>query len=231
MIEYSFIFDEDTTVDFRVEENSDTSAEDGFDHVPTWMELERFRCEHCAIPPDSRRTCPAALAINPVVKIFSERISHETVQVVVRYQDIKLESVTTIQRAVRSLVGLLLALSACPVLMKLRPMASFHLPFGEKEQTVFRTVGMFFIAQYLRGLEGLESRWDLDELRGLYQQIHRTNTRLADRLREASSKDAAINGLIILDAFGQDVEMNIETNLKKMKPLFWMYFEEDGRAG
>ncbi len=187
---------------------------------------DQHTCAGCGIQPGSRVTCPAALAVSPVIRAFGDRISHDPVSVTVERDNIRITATTSTQQAVRSVLGLMLALSACPVMRMLRPMAIFHLPMGDAKNTVFRVLGTFLIAQYLRQSQGLAPDWNMAGLLALYERIHEVNVNLARRLRAASLKDAAINSLVILDALGQEVELTLARNLEKLKPLFSMYLED-----
>ena len=42
MISYTFIFDEETSIEFAVEVDSDTSVEQPEDPMPDWLALEKF---------------------------------------------------------------------------------------------------------------------------------------------------------------------------------------------
>jgi hypothetical protein len=226
MIHYSYFFDENAKFEFSVNEDSDTSVEVEGEPVPDWALLERHKCAECTIGEGSRRTCPAALALKPVVEAFGKRVSFQTVRVTAETQGgVKLEANVPAQFAVRSLVGLLLALSSCPILMKLRPMAHFHLPFGGKEHTAFRHLGTFLIGQYLRQLHGQSASWDLAGLLAMFKSLHKVNGRLADRLREAAEQDAAVNSIISLDTFAAWAEMGIEEHLALWEKLFAPYLE------
>jgi hypothetical protein len=208
-----------------VEEDSDTSLETSLDPVPEWMKLESFRCDHCDLPPGSRKTCPAALSIRPVIDAFSKLLSFETVQAVVESRELKVQGEMSAQKAVRSLLGLLMALSACPTMRKLRPMAHFHLPFGTKEHTAFRFLGTYLMAQHLRMQAGESPDWELTGLQELIREIHKTNKNMADRIRAAAEMDAVVNSLVFLDALAMSLEHEIETSLKQIKPLFSGYLE------
>jgi hypothetical protein len=225
MIRYTFQLDAANSVKFEVEEESDTSLETSLDPVPEWMKLESFRCEHCSLAPGSRKTCPAALSIQPVIDAFSKCLSFETVQAVVESRDLKVQGEMSAQKAVRSLLGLLMALSACPTMRKLRPMAHFHLPFGSKEHTAFRFLGTYLMAQHLRLQAGESPDWELTGLQELIREIHKTNKNMADRIRAAAELDAVVNSLVFLDALAMSLEHEIETSLKQIKPLFAGYFE------
>jgi hypothetical protein len=225
MFKYHFAFEEEDPLEFEVDESAETSLEDPDQPVPDWVRLERFRCEHCTLPPGSRTACPAALAIQPIVEAFSRRFSFDTTCATVQVNELSIEAALSNQAAVRSLVGLKLALSACPVLKKLRPMANYHLPFGSREHTTFRFLGMYLIAQYIRHREGLSAEWDLKGLNELLDSVHKVNSHLADRIRAASEADAAVNSLVFLDAFAYDVQLKIEQSLDTLREIFRGYME------
>jgi len=225
MIRYRFDFDAGDGIEFDLEEDADTSVEAGGGEPPEWMLLEQGRCKRCTVAEGSRRTCPAALAFQPVLEAFGARISFEKVRLTVEVHGVTLQGELPTQRAVRSLAGLRLALSACPVMRRLKPMAHFHLPFGEKEHTAFRFLGTHLIGQYLRGQQGLDPDWALDELRALTADLHMVNQALAGRIRFAAEKDAAVNSVVMLDTFATTVELNLEDELEALKPLFEAYLE------
>ncbi|MFH2006892.1 MAG: hypothetical protein ABI333_09940 [bacterium] len=220
MISYTFIFDEETRISFKVEENADTSEEQPGDEVPAWLALGNHKCDLCTFPAGSRKTCPAALSIRPVVEAFSTRLSYEEVMVIVGGSRGRLETTLATQAAVRSLAGLLMALSACPVMRKLRPMAHYHVPFGTREHTMFRYVGMYLTAQYLRSTTDREPDWTLKGLLQLFRELHQVNKQLAERIRDASVQDATVNSIIFLDTFATAAELDVEESLADLLPLF-----------
>ncbi len=225
MIRYAFKYDDGASIQYELDENSYFPEEED-DSYAQWMELDEYRCDVCTLDSTEHKYCPSALAVWPVLKEFNNRVSHEPVQVTVDWLEVQIKVAASTQQAVRSLVGLTLALSRCPVMEKLRPMAHFHLPFGSRRHTQFRALGMYLIGQYLRDSEGLTPDWNLDGLLDTYRDIHHANRKLADRIRAASQKDATVNGLIILDALAQSVELGISQNLRKLKPIFETFLKE-----
>ncbi|SHL10979.1 hypothetical protein SAMN02745216_04626 [Desulfatibacillum alkenivorans DSM 16219] len=226
MIKYAFEYTDGAMMYYELDENA-YYPEAGTVLEGEWLNLEEFKCRICTIDPETHPQCPAAMALWPVLRDFGHRISHEPVNVQVDWTDVHLEAVTSTQQAVRSMVGLMLALCRCPVMEKLRPMAHFHLPFADAAHTQFRVLGMYLIAQYLRENSGMEPDWTLEGLLQNYRELQHANRRLAERIRAASETDAAVNGLIILDALAQSVEMGINQNLKKLRPLFEMYMDPE----
>ena len=133
---------------------------------------------------------------------------------------------TSLQEAVRSLIGLMMALSSCPAMMMLRPMAYFHLPLGNPKDTSFRILGMYLLGQYIRKQRGLSADWDLKGLPGIFEKIHGTNERISERLRSAATEDATVNSLVILDIFVHSVGRDLNADLKRWEKLFSVYLED-----
>jgi hypothetical protein len=230
MFRYRFLLKPDRQVDFEVDETRPLPDVDPSGPVPGWLLLERFKCENCPLAVGSRETCPAAVSIRAAVETFGSFVSFETIRVEVRVEQFQFIGEVPSQNAVRSLVGLLLSLSACPILSRLRPMARYHLPFGDREHTEFRFLGMYLIAQRLRQLRGLEPDWELTGLLDLFRQLHAVNRRLAERLRDASTQDAAINSLIILDSLAYSAQAEVESRLSSLEPLFALYLQEPDKG-
>ncbi len=226
MIRYTFHLSKGPPIVFEVDERVDSSVENPQDPVPDWLALEFHQCSCCSLPPGSRRTCPAALSIRPAVEVFSPFLSHRTAQVTAELGSATLQAGIPLQQAVRSVAGLLLALSSCPVLGKLRPMAQFHVPFSTAEHTSFRFVASHLVGQYLRQNEGLTPDWALDGLRALFGDIHEVNTHLARRLGAASQRDTVVNSVILLDSVAGVASYGTESQLKRLKPLFASYLAD-----
>ena len=89
MIAYNFRYDDGTDLRFEVDEEGDSSSESVDLPDADWLALENGRCEGCHLPPGSRKTCPAALSIHPILSSFGNRLSHETVKVVVEMNELE----------------------------------------------------------------------------------------------------------------------------------------------
>ena len=126
-----------------------------------------------------------------------------------------------LQEGLRSMMGLVMATSGCPYLDRLRPMAYTHQPFATMEETFFRSVSGYFMAQLIRLREGEEPSFELDGLRALYRDINKINTAFTERLRGFGGKDAHLNALVSLDIFAQMGGMSIDERwLTRITPLF-----------
>lgn len=218
MIRYSIVDDDGQMLRFEVDETT-VQTPTIPELLPSWARLERHRCSVCTLPEEAE-ACPAALAVLPVADAFGVRVSYEEIWLEIAQGDVDIRARVQTQDALRSLLGLLLPLSTCPVMRKLRPLSRFHQPLADPEHTLFRVLGMHLLAQYLRQREGQSPDWSLEKLLALYGEIHEVNQRLADRLREASLADANVNSVALLDVLAHAVDFSFESHLGRLKPLF-----------
>lgn len=221
MICYRFSFADGNRTEFQVDEAATTAQPPGSSEgMPAWLNLDTHRCPHCPLPRSHCTACPAMEAIAPTIRSFDRRASTDTCDLTVEQNGVTHQAHAPLQHAVRALIGLQLALSACPTLCKLRPMARFHVPLSGVDETVFRVFGMYMLQQYLLQARGETPDWSLGNLQALYRDIHTVNNRLAARIRAASHADATVNGVVILDALAHTVEHNIHTRLERLAPWF-----------
>ena len=131
------------------------------------------------------------------------------------------------QQALSSLLGIYMVTSGCLVMDRLRPMVRFHLPFATLEETNYRVISMYLMAQYFRRKRGLRPDWELKGLVPIYEAIQTVNKSFLARLNELKGKDANANALVILDSFAGYVTFSINTDLlDEVEGLFKPYLEE-----
>ncbi len=200
--------------------------------LPEWTLLDNHKCAGCPLTSDTHPHCPAAVALANVSTSFGGRTSYTPVHVTVETEQpaggTPTRTITRqapLQEALFPLLGLRMATSGCPVLSKLRPMARFHLPFADSEETAYRAISMYLVSQFLRQSKGLPAELDLRGLAEIYEQVHEVNLTFSKRLAQASSSDANINSLTTLDMFAQDVPWNIETALATLDHVFSPYLK------
>lgn len=198
--------------------------------APDWTRLDYHQCPNCPLQADAHPRCPAAAALVDVVRGVERVYAHEAVHVRVETAERAIEAETTVQRSVGSLMGLIMATSGCPHLSFFRPMARFHLPFASPDETIFRATGAFLLAEYLRKLDGESVDFDLNGLADVYYEVQTVNQAFAERLREASRADGAVNSLVALDVLAQIMPMAIEDQLLEIRYLFepWLQARQGG---
>lgn len=193
---------------------------------PDWTRLAVHQCDVCPWNQSDHPYCPAALSFVEILAEFGDILSYQKVDATVTTAQRTAIARTSLQKALSSLVGLRMAASGCPVLAKFRPMARFHLPFATTEETVFRSVGAYLLAQYFLRRNGKDADLDLDGLRRIYDDIHQVNVFLAERLRTIPAGDAHLNAIVILDLFTLALPQSIEENLSEIEYLFAPFLDE-----
>jgi hypothetical protein len=188
--------------------------------VQDWLYLDFHKCPNCPLSSSDTKFCPVAKAIQPLIETFQNAKSFSQCHVIVEVPERTYSKHTSFQEAIRSILGIFMPVSGCPNLAWLRPMVRFHLPFASTNETLFRSIGSYLIAQFLRNTSGDTPDWNLQHLKYLYQQVHIVNTHFANRLRAAISEDAAANSLVILDVFSQSVPFAIDRNLHSLNEIF-----------
>jgi hypothetical protein len=187
---------------------------------PDWAKLEFERCPNCNLN-DDEAYCPAALALAQFLPKFEARISYEKSIVEVETPNRTIVSKTTFQHGIAGLVGLAMASSGCPRTRFLRPMARTHLPFATHEETALRSLAFRLLGQYVANSSpGQPVTLSLEELRDDYVQISIVNAAMAERIRAAITRDAAVNAVIILDSFAMIIPENIEGNFDDVQSFF-----------
>lgn len=195
------------------------------DALPAWTRLEFHQCAHCPLTPATHRWCPVAARLVPLVDYCASMPSYAAVRVEVATPERTVLHDTTAQQAVSSLMGLLMAVSGCPHTAYFKPMARYHLPLASPEETVYRAAAMYQLAQYFihrsRGSADLEMRG----LRLLYTNLEQLNVQMAARLRAATTEDAAVNALVMLDVFAKQAHVELEAQLRQLAGVFRPYLK------
>ena len=194
--------------------------------LPAWTELGFHQCPNCPLSTATTKRCPMAVRFVPLIELFARMRSYEEVTVQVQSSERTVAKRTTVQAALRSLMGLLSAASACPRVDFLRPMAHFHLPFSSEKETLYRVASSYLLAQYLLKQRGEKFDPGLDGLKAHYRELQEVNLAMATRIRrsadgaEVKMADGTINALTLLDVFAQTVPLSIDDTLQELQPAF-----------
>ena len=189
--------------------------------LPQWTKRGEFGCKNSNCPLLDSETCHIAKVVHKQILSFKNIVSTEPVNATLTTDERSFNKRCSIQTAVASITGILMATSGCPVFSKLKPMVRFHLPFASLEETEFRVFSMYLLAQYLRGRKNLSQNHGLHTLKQLYDEIQEINLLAAHKIQEIERSDATINGLVILYSFGQFVTFDLEENdLTGLENLF-----------
>ncbi len=193
---------------------------------PDWAALDFHQCPNCPLDVATVHRCPVAENLAPLISLIDDLNSFDNVRVSVTFDDREMTIESTMQRAVSSLLGLIMATSACPFTTLFRPMARFHQPLSNDLETIFRASATYLIAQYFRVKDGFDFDAELEGLKKVYQNIQVVNKALATRLRAACEQDAAVNAVILLDLFAKEIPYSIDDALEDIRFMFEPYLEQ-----
>jgi hypothetical protein len=211
--------------DLRLDAENLEMIGDTPEHVPSWARLDFHQCPHCTLTANTHPHCPLAHNLVNIVNRFEALLSFDQIHVEVTTAERIIFQDTSAQTGISSLMGLMMATSGCPHTAFFKPMARFHLPLANEEETIYRATSMYLLAQYFLMKEGYQADLELEGLTRIYENIHTVNTAIAERLRAASEKDSALNAIVLLDMFALAVPMVIEDSLQEIRYLFSPYFQ------
>lgn len=203
-------------------ESLDAGADVPHDDLPAWTDLGFHQCGNCPLSKAATPHCPMAVRLVPLVALFEKVRSYDDVTAQVETDERTVTKRTSVQRVLRSLMGLLSASSDCPRIDFLKPMAHYHLPFSSAEETVYRVVSTYLLAQYFLRQEGKPADAGLDGLKAHYRELQRVNQGMAQRLGaiRAGQGDSSVNALVLLDLFAHSMPDSIDTQLEELRPAF-----------
>lgn len=191
--------------------------------LPFWARLDFHTCPNCPLPLSEHDWCPLAGSLVEIVGLFDRVLSYDKVAVEVKTPERTILQTTSAQKAVSSLMGVVIATSGCPHTVFLKPMARFHLPFASREETLYRATSMYLLAQHFREKRGQEHDSSFEGLKQIYADMEEVNIAIAERLRVASESDTSVNSLIVLDVFTKIVPYIVDCSLDDLESLFTPY--------
>jgi hypothetical protein len=190
--------------------------------LPPWTELGFHQCSNCPLSTADTAHCPMAVRLVPLVALFDKVRSYDDVAAQVESEERTVTKRTSVQQVLRSLMGLLAASSDCPHIEFLKPMARFHLPFSSTEETIYRVVSTYLLAQYFLRQQGKAADAGLEGLKARYRELHQVNVGMAERLGaiRVQDGDSSLNALVLLDLFAHSLPDSIDAELEELQPAF-----------
>ena len=232
VIEYLLYPADSKPVHFRVtlDPFSDTYIFPDDETAPEWTHLETHKCSHCPLSSEDYELCPLAERLIPFVNKLSHLNSTEELRVDITQYDRTKQMVASVQDILSSLLGLFIATSDCPHTHFLRPMAYFHLPLADADETIYRVMSMYRLAQFFKKARTGRAYAGFGKLEYLYEQMTEVNHRLSERMRMAlkdmdQGQDGSINAIAMLDALSQYVPASLVDATEELEPIFMGYWD------
>ena len=190
---------------------------------PEWTKLQNFKCPHCELDPKVYEYCPLAINLVDIIQTFQEYNSFDEAKITVETLNRNYSKTTSVQSGVSSMLGIRMVTSGCPVMGKLKPLIPFHLPFASLEETEFRILSAYLLAQYVKWKKGGEPDWEMTNLINIYEDIRILNHNVSKKIADLEKKDVGINSLIVLNNFADYVSFTLD---EKMLDDFETLFKE-----
>ncbi len=217
-IHYSFRFDDGTDVQIPMVFNEKWQLDAPDERAwPEWTLLQYHQCQGC---PLEGEFCPAARSVL-YLDVLRGHSPFEDVFCEVKTPNRTYKARVSLDVAMGSALGLILATCGCPILDHFRPMAALHIPFASASETYLRNSALALYAQWQKAREGLPAELNLDDLHRIYAQVGECNKQLCARLTAAEKSGHAADAVFFLDLFtrsgGAGNAARIESELR---PLF-----------
>jgi len=225
---YQFILPDADPIEIEIELDGETLnlVKPVLEEIPEWTTFEKLDCSQagtCA----AGQFCKIAANLAYVVKKFDGVWSFNEMDVLLETAERSFAKHTTAQRALGSLLGIIMTTSGCEPMEFLKPMTRFHLPFSSLDETIFRVASMYLLGQHFRRKRGLEPDWSLSKLSEMYARVDQVNVSIVKRLQSATKVDSSMNAVIVLDSFSKMLPFSLMDELANMEYLFKAYWQDD----
>lgn len=225
---YKFVFNNgiEKTFKIKLEPSSLEIIKEEKVEYPDWTLMDEFQCHHCTLDKTKNKHCPIAANLSEVISFFTDTPSYTEANIFLITNERQYYKKASIQIGVSSLIGILMAASGCPYLAYMKPMVRFHLPFSSLEETEFRVLSMFLLAQYFRNKNGKEPDWSIKGIKKIYENIQEVNRNIAKKIANLEKRDTSINSVVVLNNFADFVTFSIdEMDLAHLENLFKVYLD------
>lgn len=217
-IEYSIAFDETHELNYRIHLNRENDA-DSLAAAPKWTRLEYQQCSNCPLKKEQFSHCPAAIDLHRVIEDFKGLPAVKKAMVKVHTSARDYSKQVSLEEGLRSLLGVIMATSRCPVLARLRPMAEQHLPFASNQEFALRAISLYLSRQYFNSREGRVADWELKGLVSTFQQLQLVNQAFWQRIHDTCQGDSNLKAFLSFFSMSSSMSYSLEVQLQKIRPL------------
>jgi hypothetical protein len=216
-IEYTVSLDETHEFKYRIE------LDRAYDQAllaaaPKWTRLEYQQCSNCPLKKEQFSHCPAAVDLYRVIEDFQGLPAIKKALVKVRTPERDYSKQVSLEEGLRSLLGVIMASSSCPVLGRLRPMAEQHLPFASSQEFTLRAISLYLARQYFNSREGRTADWELKGLVSTFQQLQLVNQAFWQRIHDTCEGDSNLKAFLTFFSMSSGMSYSLEVQLQKIRP-------------
>ena len=215
-IEYRIILDDEHEFSYRIQPDRayDRALAVG---APAWTRLEHQQCSNCPLSRNEYSHCPTAVDLHRVIEDFQGLPAFTRAMVWVRTPEREYHKLVSLEEALRSLLGVIMATSACPTLARLKPMAQQHLPFASNQEFILRAVSLYLARQYFNFREGRRPDWELRGLVRMFQHLRLVNQAFWQRIYATCASDSNLKAFLSFFSMASSMTVSLETQLQKIR--------------
>lgn len=217
-IEYRVTLDDAHEFSYRIELDRQYDALEA-SSAPKWTRLEHQQCSNCPLSRDDFSHCPAAVDLHQVIGDFHGLPAFTKALVWVRTPEREYTKQVGLEEGLRSLLGVIMATSACPILGRLKPMAHNHLPFASNQEFALRAVSLYLTEQYFNSREARPADWELKGLVKQFQQLQLVNQAFWQRIHDVCEGDSNLKAFLTFFSMSSSMTYSLQTQLQKIRPL------------
>ncbi|MFE8069640.1 hypothetical protein QQM79_01145 [Marinobacteraceae bacterium S3BR75-40.1] len=216
-VKYEFHFNDEKVRGYEVDlDRADMEPIASGEHAE-WTELTHCQCSNCPLARNQHKYCPAAVDMEHVIDEFRNEHAFQKVTVRVFTEGRIYEKHTGLEEGLRSLLGLIMATSRCPLLAELRPMAVHHMPFATSDEFILRSVSLYLLQQYFAKRSGDTPDWDLKGLVDRNKRLQLVNQALWQRIHSVCESDSNLKALLSFFSMASSVTFSLESQLQKLR--------------
>lgn len=228
-ITYRFYFQKGKKLEFPIKLDPHTLkfVEREQESLPDWTVLDFHQCEQCPLDKEKVSHCPTAVRLVKISNSCQSLSPFEKITVEVLTETRLVRGEAPAQKAISSLIGLIMATSGCPVTAVFKAMARYHMPLATEDETLYRVASMYFMAQYFKNKEGDPIDMNLEGLIAIYQAVQEVNNGMSKRLAAGAETDSAIKGIQQLDLFSHTLPRRLPASVDELKHMFLPIIRRD----
>ena len=195
---------------------------------PEWTRLGHVQCPNCPLKEATSPQCPVAARLTDVIEFFKDSVSNDKVTIEIKTSARTYLKEADLSTGISALMGLYMATSGCPILDKLKPMVTTHLPFATLKETLYRLLSNYMLAQYFRARNGKKPDLEMKGFMAMVQEIGAVNKAFCKRLYSICKEDAPLNAVVHLNAFTDSAGfLTAKTSLSNLEKTFHALIDAD----
>lgn len=218
-VEYRITLDDAHAFNYKIELDRDHLSPVQQPPPKPWTRLEHQQCTNCPLRGAAHDYCPAAVDLQTVVEDFSGLPAFKKAWVNVRTIEREYSKMVNLEEGLRSLLGVIMATSACPILAQLKPMAHNHLPFASSNEFALRTISMYLMRELFNARDGKIPDWELKGLTDDFKALQLVNQALWHRIHDTCSGDTNLKAFLNFFSMSSSMTYSLESQLQKIRPL------------